>query len=473
MTQQRSSQSPMSLSFVPRTARELAFAVLSDTRPDHQFVADRLEAHAATARIEGSERGLATELVYEVTRRRGTLDALIAAHVKRPRDKVEAGLWTLLRLGAAQLALLGGVARHAAVHETVALAHRAGQPRWTGFANGVLRSISRTVTDEYGELPGADAVPIAEGRYRRLTSTIFPDPQRDWSGWFAAAFSFPDWLVNRWRQRYSPDELLQMGFWFNRRPPLTLRVNTLAGSREEYLELLAEAGIAAEAGGNSRAVLIRAGVSVPELPGFAEGRFSVQDEAAMAAAELLAPRPGDRVLDLCAAPGGKTTHLAELMENSGEITAADISDDRLARIEQNAGRLGLNIIRLQKIDPAGSDLPAGPFEAALVDAPCTNTGVLNKRAEARWRIGPDDITELAAIQTRLLHAACEAVVDGGRVVYSTCSLEPEENGDVVRAVLADRPDWRLISETSHLPGQPADGSYQALLQHEASASTGE
>jgi len=209
---------------------------------------------------------------------------------------------------------------------------------------------------------------------------------------------------------------------------------------------------------------------ISELPGYDQGWFCVQDESAMGVATALAslPREGGepwRILDLCAAPGGKTTHLAELMRDQGEIIACDVDRSRLATIETLAHRLGLSCIRPHLVDARNpTTVLEGPFDAALVDVPCSNTGVMGRRPEVRWRMKPEDLRELAPLQGRLLGLALERVRPGGVVVYSTCSIEPEENGEVVRAVLAKRLDWRLDAEQQSRPGQPADGGYWARLR---------
>lgn len=184
----------------------------------------------------------------------------------------------------------------------------------------------------------------------------------------------------------------------------------------------------------------------------------------MSAARLVNPQSGESILDMCAAPGGKTTHLAELSNDEASITACDISDDRLDRILQNAERLQLKSIQTLKVSKDGSGFPDQQFDAVLVDVPCSNSGVLNRRPEARWRFDATSLAELVQIQTKLLILACERVKPGGRVIYSTCSLEPEENEGVVQSVLAAFPDFTLTQQIQHLPGQPADGAFQACLQ---------
>ena len=446
-----------------RTARDLAYLTFVEAARTGEFATHLLEKTLDRTRLSEPDRRLAAELVHGVARRQGTLDALVQPLLQRPLSELEDGLRWILRLGAYQLVLLGGIPPHAAVHETIETAKRCGEPRWAGFANGVLRSLARMVTDRTQTHPSADAVPLNDGTYRTLTSPLLPNPASNVLGYFASAFGFPPWLAERWSQRFSNDELIRLGFWFNAPSPLTIRVNTLRTTRDALLLRWREAGITVGAGTQPEMLRLEDRVRVERLPGYDEGEFSVQDESAAGAARLLDPQPSETVLDLCAAPGGKSTHMAELMRNAGRIVAADVDAARVSRIAENAARLGLGIIEPLTIRRDLSDLPPGPFDAVLVDVPCSNTGVLGKRPEARWRLQPADLEELSALQRSLLQAALARTCPGGRVVYSTCSIEPEENAAVVQAVLAGNQEWQLERESLHLPGQPADGAYQARL----------
>lgn len=457
------SRGPLGVDLPVTNARQLAFRTLDEYRRTRNFAAPILARIAAEGSISPENRALANEMVLGVIRRQRTLDTVLEAHTKRTRTEVEAELWTLLHLGAFQLLLLDGVPSHAAVDETIKVAKWLGRERWAGFVNAVLRNVSRGTTDEWVEAPAVDALPVAPGRFRKMAKAIFPDPETQPARYFATALSFPDWLADRWGAHSDSDELFQLGFHFNAVPRMSLRVNSLKANREQALEELAAAGISATAGETARAILLAGSARVEDLPGFAEGRVTIQDESAMGAALLLAPRPGDHVLDLCAAPGTKTTHLAELMQNRGEIIATDVNADRLLRVEQNCQRLGIEIVSTRQIAADISNLPNGPFDAVLVDVPCSNTGVIGKRPEVRWRLRPDEITELTALQQRLLRAALNRVKPGGRVVYSTCSIEPEENQKVVASVAGKLPHVRILDEVWHLPGDPGDGGYQALL----------
>lgn len=443
----------------PTNARELVFAVLNQYRRDGGFVAESLNRLC----VQHDHRGFAGELVRGAIRRTAALRSLIDPHLKRPRETIEDQLWTILEIGVYQLAFMDGVPAHAAVHETVELTRRIGRPRWTGFANGVLRSVERGLTEQFVDAPAADALPVSHGRYRRLKTPILPDPNNSPAAYFARAFSFPDWLADRWAARYEPRELWRMGHWFNTPGRLFLRVNRLKAAHDDVLAALIDAGVQATAGGEPCSIELADRVDVASLPGFNEGWFAVQDESAMQAAALLDPQPGSRVLDLCAAPGVKTTHLAERMQNTGSVVATDVDPERLRLVEDNCRRLGIEIVEPRGISPASDGLPEGPFDAVLVDAPCTNTGVLGKRPEVRWRLSPRDLDELPVIQKQLLRTACDRVRPGGRVVYSTCSIEPEENERVVRSILEENSAVSLIEERFHGPGQPADGGYLALM----------
>ena len=457
----------------PQTARDLAFSVLRDARTESVFIDELLDRCLTASDLAAADRGLAMELVYGVTRRKMTLDAVISAFVERPRKSIEDDLWSLLQMGVYQLVMLDSIPTHAAVHETVEVARRLGSPRWTGMLNGVLRAVSRELTDEIVHDATPEAVPLTSGRFRKIQKSVFENPEKQPVRFFASAFSFPRWLAKRWHQRFSRDELHTLGFWFNTPPSLWLRVNhhRSAGRLEtairELLEQFQSAGFECEAGELPESIRMLSQVRPESLPGFEDGLFTVQDLTAMRAANWLDPRPGESVLDLCAAPGGKTTHLAERMQNQGRLIATDIRPHRLNRMAENAERLGLTIVEPKLIEVDGSDTPSGPFDAVLVDVPCSNTGVLGRRPDARWRIRPDDLEELAALQKRLLHTACDRVQAGGRVLYSTCSIEPEENRGIVDAILADRSELELIKDQTHHPGCPADGGYLALLRRKS------
>jgi 16S rRNA (cytosine967-C5)-methyltransferase len=428
-------------------------------------VLDRHLAGEGAAHLSAADRRLTTQLAYGVLRRRDTLHALLEPVVSRPAHKVEGWLWDTLALGAYQLALLDHIPAHAALNETVELAAAFGRPGAKGFLNGVLRACAGLVTADEAGGPAANALPVEGGRYRRLARPVFPDPATHPAEYLARGFALPLWLADRWLRRYGPEEAWRQGFWFAGASPLTLRCNPLRVSRDELLAALTRAGFAAEAGEHPQAVRLRESAAVRELPGYDAGWFSVQDESAMRVASALNPAPGWTVLDLCAAPGGKTTHLAELMRDEGRVVACDADARRLQTVTALARRLSLGSVQAHVLDQRRpEELPAGPFEAALVDAPCSNTGVLGRRPEVRWRLRPEALRELVPLQQRLLRLAAARVRPGGVVLYSTCSVEPEENRAVVEATLRLVPGLALEADEEAVPGKPADGGYWARLR---------
>jgi 16S rRNA (cytosine967-C5)-methyltransferase len=462
------------------SARSIACETLNaiDERP--VFLKTVLDELCESFGVSGRDRALAFEIAAGVTRRRATVDAVLNAHLRSPDGRIEPRLRTILRMGAYQLLFLA-IPPHAAVYEMVELA-RQQQPRWARFANGVLRSVQRELTDETVDAPRPDAFPVCTLvdqptsthaatqvaiEYRRLQAAVFPSPTNDLSAYVAAAFSLPDWLAARWQQRYGETELLRLSAWFATPGRTSLRVNRLRATPDDVLQQLESAGMSVRPGDQDGSIRLLSHARVDHLSGFAAGHFSVQDESAQAVAELLDPLPGHQVLDLCAAPGGKSAALAERMRNEGRIIAADADAARVSLIARGAERLGLTIIEPLVIRPDSSDVPPGPFDRILLDVPCSNTGVLGKRPEARWRISTAGIGELITTQTGLLIAALGRLAIGGQLVYSTCSIEPDENEELVRNVLRDRSAFHLIRELHHQPGLPVDGGYQVLIRRES------
>ncbi|MBY0457768.1 MAG: hypothetical protein K2V38_10555 [Gemmataceae bacterium] len=456
------------------TARQVAADVLNRSRSRDGFAAELVDDALATANLSPQDRRFVTQLVFGVIRRAGTLDAVLKPFIHLPAHAVQPRVWDVLRLGAFQLTFLTHVPKHAAVNESVELAPYVGAVKAKGFVNGVLRRVAELVTDDFVERPGADAVPIdfspsplaGEGpkpRFRRLAKPVLPDPIADPAAYFAAAFSFPPWLANRWLDRHGPDECVRLGFWFNSPPPLWIRVNKLHTSRENYRLALAAQLIDADPGEHPQSLRFPEHHSIRELPGYAGGDFAVQDHASMLVASALGVKPGMNVLDACAAPGGKTTHLAELMDNRGKITACDIDPKRLETVTALCHRMqvrGVETVLLKEED----EFPPGPYDAALVDVPCSNTGVLGRRPEVRWRLKPNEFDHLIRLQTKLLIQSAVRLKPGGAVVYSTCSIEPDENEDVVTSVCRGLRNMTLEAQHHAVPGRPSDGGYWARLR---------
>ena len=441
--------------------RMLAWHAVQQFDATGRFLAEILSDADMSHKLSPQERGLAVDLCSGVIRRRRTVDTILESQISRPRSNVESDLWTLLQLGTYQL-VFSRTPDHAAVDTIVELAKTAGQGRWCGFANGVLRNVARLLTEDYTNEPSTDSIPISEHSYRKVNKEILPNPSTDTVDYIGNAFSLPRSLSRRWAGRMTRAELFKACFHSIDVPVTVLRVNRLVTTVSTVQSALEEAGVVVKPGENDWSLRISHASKLTGLPGYNEGWWSVQDDSAMHAAELLAPVTGEKIIDLCAAPGGKSTQMAELSGDKAHIVACDVSESRLQRIFESVERLKLTSIEPRLIDRYGSDVPEGEFDAALVDVPCSNTGVLSRRPEARWRFREDEMNELALLQTRLLLTAFNAIRPGGRIVYSTCSIEPEETNLLIGQLTQTVPGLKCLRHQLQLPG-PSDGAFQALL----------
>lgn len=388
----------------------------------HQAFADALiDRELGAGALSGPDRGLFTELVYGVLRRRGTLDHIIGQFSRQPPDRLEPVVRVLLRTGLYQIFFLDRVPVSAAVNETVNLA-AAMIPRAKGFINAVLRSADR----------GRETI-------------AYPDREGDPAGFLAAIYSHPRWLVEQWLAQLGPVEAEALAAAMGEQPPLTVRVNTLMISRDDLRARLAADGITATPCRYSPLALkLDAPGKVDQLPGFREGLFTIQDESSQLAALLLEPRPGQQLLDLCAAPGGKATLMAQLMENRGSVIACDRTEAKLRRVEETAARLGISIISTLRGDAAAPpDEFRDRFDRVVVDAPCSGLGVIRRNPEGKWHRGAADLERLATAQKKILSAAAGCVVPGGVLLYATCSTSETENEAVVDEFLAHHPGFTL------------------------------
>jgi 16S rRNA (cytosine967-C5)-methyltransferase len=410
--------------------RQIALRVLQ-ARREGDFTEALLEQalDPAKTRISALDRGLCQELVYGIVRRQATLDWLIIQ--KTEGRQQNAGIQNLLRLGLYQIFWLDKIPPHAAVHETVELAKREGYGPKAGFINAVLR----------GYLREFDATKKA------LVDLKTSNP--------ALGFSHPQWLVEKWQKRFGDERTRQLLEWNNTPPKTFARINTLkidAGKliekwREENVEYdFARHGFLPE----NTMFELKAHPPLASLQSFRDGWFYIQDPSTLLAPLELAPQLGETILDLCAAPGGKTMFMAEQMNNEGKIIASDVSEDRIKLIQENCQRLGVTCVEAIQ----NSKLKNLGFDKILIDAPCSNTGVLRRRVDLRWRISPEEILRLQRTQLDLLKQAAPMLKPGGILVYSTCSLESEENTVVIQEFLRE-----LLSFADN-----ADGAFVARLK---------
>ena len=428
---------------IGQNPREIAVQLLRAHAQHAGFLDELLAAEPAAAALVPADRRLLQELAFGVVRWQAALDWLIA---RRTAGRVQKpALQILLRLGLYQLCWLDRIPAHAAVHETVEQARRLGFGAQSGFINAVLRGYARELEPTRQLL-------------RELKSS---QP--------ACGHSHPQWLYDRWRQRWGADATTRLLEWNNTPPKTFARLNPLRTEAAQLLELWRAEGVefqpfARDWTGPDLVFELLSHPALDSLPSFQSGGFYVQDPSTLLAVRELGPQPGETILDLCAAPGGKTTFAAQLMQNRGRIVAQDAEPGRLKRVVENCTRLGVGCVTLARASAVPGAAPDQPFDRVLVDAPCSNTGVLRRRVELRWRVQAAEIERLRTTQLGLLRRAAVPVKPGGTLVYSTCSLEPEENGDVVRAFLAEHPAFALVRERALLPQTDGvDGAYVARL----------
>ncbi len=435
--------------------RQLAWQVLQAVAAG-AYADGALEREFNRLPLEPADRALATELAYGAIRQRRLLDAWLDALGKVPAERQPPRLRWLLHLGVYQLLFSQRVPAAAAVNTTVELAKRAGLGRLAPVANGVLRALLRRRAALPTGSPPWQGLPQLEGELPAATS-------------LGLRHSLPAWLAELLLLWLPPERAEAFAASCNQPSSLDLRVNPLRTSREQVLEALRAAGLNAEPLAEPQAIALSGRVGdLRQLAGYAAGQWCVQDRSAQRIAPLLHPQPGQLILDACAAPGGKSTHLAELIGDQGEIWAVDRSEARLRRLQRNAERLGLSAIHTLAADACklAGQRPEwlGQFDRILLDAPCSGLGTLARHADARWRINPATITELVALQSQLLAGLLPLLKPGGLLVYATCTVHPAENGELIAALLAAHPRLELRSSRQWWPGPSAgDGFYAAAL----------
>ncbi|HUU89900.1 MAG TPA: transcription antitermination factor NusB [Phycisphaerae bacterium] len=448
------------------SARGAALEALRRTGRGPTFLRDDLHAIFDRTGLAPRDRALATQLATGTVRHRRTLRRVLS-HVRGDAGgaaAIQPDLRLILELGTFQLLFLDRVPAYAAVNEAVDEAGRAAGVKAAGFVNAMLRGVGRLIVgrDPDGD-PACDALPHPEGGVVRLAAGVFADPAENRVAFLGAAYSYPDWLVGRWLDAFG-DEAEAVCRWGNRRPRTFARVNPMRHEAADLLRTLqAEAPGVVE--GPRPGSLDVSALGADRLETLIrDGDLTVQDPSAMAAVEALAPQAGETVLDLCASPGTKTTQIVEAMGDGGVVVAADRSDEKLRPLRRTVAARGMRSVTVCLSAEVGAAAPVAGFDAAVVDVPCSNTGVLARRVEARWRLRPKDVPELVRLQTDLLCAAAACVGTGGRLVYSTCSLLRDENEGVVEAFLSGHRDWALDEQDLILPGADHDGAFWALIR---------
>ncbi len=440
-------------------ARKTALLSLTEWESGDRNIDVVLERRLAGADLDARDTALAQNLTYGVLRWKGRLDWVLNRYVKGGLTSLPVPIRNALRLGLYQIDYLDRIPPRAAVNESVELAKEFGHKGTAGLVNAVLRNILTSLRPD------------------------FPDMRKDPVGHISVVYSHPKVLVERWIARYGIEMTVVFCEYNNEVPRLVARANGLSATTPALARALKSEGRETRPGRYFDECLeILTGGDVSGLDCFKSGMMQIQDESTLLAVRLLDPRPGENIIDMCAAPGGKTTYIAERMLGEGRIKAFEISEPRAAKLASNIERLSIkscDVIRDDAIAEAD-----GTADGVLVDAPCTGTGTLGRRADSRWKFDLDarervrsDTEELKRMhprqifarqverQLRFLLKAASLVDDGGRIVYSTCSMEPEENEQVVTRFLDKRPDFALEDASEFVPPMFVDGGFVRVLPH--------
>ncbi|PSL51141.1 16S rRNA (cytosine967-C5)-methyltransferase [Salsuginibacillus halophilus] len=421
-----------------KNVRAHAYDILERVRDgaySHLLVNDVIEKQ----RLSAEDAGLLTELVYGVLKQRPALDFYMTPFLKQKPSALDRRIQTILQLSLYQMAFLDRIPNRAAIHEGVNLAKANGRKGLSGMVNGVLRNADR------------------KG---------LPDPETIQDEWRRKEVQtgHPVWLLQLWANMFGKETAFEAAYCNLKKAPVTLRTNTLQQSREALQEILNEEGVATSFGKLAPEALITASGQPAKTEAFASGRFSIQDEASMLCARALDPKPGMQVLDACAAPGGKALHLMEWMQDEGFVTASDLHATKLPLIHEQAERLGLTSFALLPRDARqlSNDFAEGAFDRVLVDAPCSGLGVIRRKPEIKAYPDSSHLKEFPPLQEEILHEAAKLVKPGGRLVYSTCTLNSEENEAVVKKFLHEAPGWKLEEDLAEKLGLQADAKKRTM-----------
>jgi 16S rRNA (cytosine967-C5)-methyltransferase len=422
--------------------RGLAIKILNRIDRTDAYLERLLDNEMKSAELKGQDKALLYEIVHGVVRWQGRLDWILNGFYKGTFSKAIPNLKNALRVALYQVMFLDRVPDYAAVNEVVEFVKRLQGQKPADLVNAVLRNIIRS-----------------------KNAIRYPEPEEDLTGYLAAYYSHPSWLVKRYVQRFGREETEKLLFTNNEKPFLTLRINALKTKPDDFKQLL-----------ESVHLNYRQGVYLPEFfklqnltnitawEYYSKGFFNIQDESAGLACRLLDVQEGFRILDMCAAPGGKTAYIAALIHSRGEVVAIDRFESRLKLLQKNMERLEVDCVRTVALDAL--EYHSLPFDRILVDVPCSGTGTLSKKPDIKWRRDIFDIRDLNKIQLNLLSKAATLVKKDGVIVYSTCSIEPEENFEIVKEFLSKENNFKLESAKGIFPDEIVDenGCIQTLPQ---------
>ena len=416
--------------------RLLAVKALSDINRNGAYANITLQDYISKHNLADLDRRFFTELVYGVVRRRNYLDAIIVHFAKRPLKKLSSMVVEVLRLGIYQIIYMDKVPESAAVNESVKLAKKLTRGL-SGFVNAILRSIIRE----------QDSIGVEDLASNDIEVISF-------------IYNIPLWLIDLWMGEFGRDKTEDLCAWFNQQPKLTARINTILIDIPQCLTLLKEQGWDVSQDSNYKDIIyINSHLgSLEKSDAVIKGYITFMDKASMLVARLVNPQPGERVLDCCAAPGGKSMYMAALMDNTGSLMSCDIHEHKIALMESNAQRLGISIVQTKVQD--ATELPSAwksYFDRVLVDVPCSGLGILQKKLDMRWRKDESTLSELPPLQLAILERAAMTVKEKGYLVYSTCTLNYKENEDVVEAFLQKHKEFSIVPVGTDFPLKSNNG----------------
>jgi 16S rRNA (cytosine967-C5)-methyltransferase len=461
-----------------KSARSIAAEVLNQCDPKRYYISPVLDKLLE----QTDEKQRTTDLVFGTIRNTKAIDTVITEFSSRPVKRISDKLLNILRIGTYELIYCPDTASHAIVNEAVENVKATASKKQVGFTNAVLRQITRGIKNR--------RAPLSQTNPKRTLSQspetgcefnkdFLPDPETSPAGWLSINFSLPEWLIENWLSEFGAESTRQICLASNRRPSVYIRPNILKTTTQKLAKKFRSANINSEivdvqipmsdahreSGIENRAssmIRIKSPHAVTQLPGFAEGEFTVQDIIASQVVWTLKPQSSWTILDLCAAPGTKATQLAEATSDSAKITATDIDAERLKKVQENITRLGIKSIEIVPYNK----IQNSKFDCILLDVPCSNTGVLAKRIEARYRIKPDTIKKLTKTQSELLDTAAAMLKPHGKICYSTCTLQKAENSELIKDFLNKNNNFELELEKLTLPSAQSfdhDGGYTAIL----------
>ncbi len=427
--------------------RQIAFLALREVHRRGAFADVALDRTFRNSELTDLDRRLVTELVYGSVRRMRAIDFIIDKLATKKSSQQPPELRTILHLGLYQLQYLNNIPASAAVNTTVQLAKENGFLGLSSFVNGLLRQYIRLTDQELN--------PLTVTNYKSTVERL------------GILHSFPDWIVEMWLEQLGETETEQLCQWFNQSPTIDLRINPLKSAIDQIETAFKSQNISVSRIPQLPQALRLNGSSgaIQNLPGYSEGWWTIQDSSAQLVTHLLDPQPGETIIDVCAAPGGKTTHIAELIQDTGTIYACDKTANRLKRLKENSDRLQMKSIQIHTGDSRQFPEFINLADRVLLDAPCSGLGTLHRRADARWHHTPENIQAQSQLQSELLTNSATFVKSGGVLVYATCTIHPLENETVIRSFLANNPHWQIEPPTIDLPVQPSPEGWVKVWPH--------